>query len=65
MTGAILRRQVQTPKEQDASERTRIELEQALSITRNQEGGLSLLEIADIIRETFSWEEVASIKQAL
>lgn len=65
MNATVLRRNVQEGKILEASDFTRRNLADALRNTRLQFGGLSVLEICEVIRESIKREEVLLIKNSL
>ena len=60
-----LREQLQTDSARLLSDWTREDLQRILEKTRQQRGGIALMEIADVIREVLNPEEVRALKDDL
>ena len=60
-----LREQLQTYSARLLSDWTREDLQRILEKTRQQRGGIALMEIADVIREVLNPEEVRALKDDL
>lgn len=56
-----LRELIQNEEDKIESDRTKLELFYALKNTRQEKGGLSLLEISETIKEVFKEEELEMI----
>ncbi len=65
MDAKQLREELQKQRQLLISEWTRDELIVSLKKTREQRGGLSLLEISDVIKSVLSEEEVTYLKNKL
>ena len=65
MNATQLREQLQTYSARLLSDWTREDLQRILEKTRQQRGGIALMEIADVIREVLNPEEVRALKDDL
>ncbi len=65
MNATQLRRILQVNSGKLLSEWTREDLARVMKRTRQERGGLSLIEIAEVIRESLQPEEVEQIKKNL
>ncbi len=55
----------QPPDTQETKAHTYIDLVSALKATRNQQGGIPLIEVATAINDVFSQEEIESLREYL
>lgn len=65
MNATQLRRNMQTKEQMERCETIRHELSIAVRNTRIHFGGISLMEIAEVIKENLAPEEVESLKNDL
>ena len=65
MSAKELRKMLQTNAQELMSDWTREDLAHQLKRTRSHNGGLSLMEIAEVIQENLAPEEVAQLKNNL
>ncbi len=60
-----IRRDLQNDEQLKASDETRFQLEDALTASRQEVGGIALMEVVEIIQNMLSPEEVEQIKKHL